>query len=95
MFEIASNPQPQTLSRTPSGAMHADKSVRTNKVGNKIEKIGITNKFTKKVKKFMLEKIFPKNGKIPSEVAIDIEKPSATNFGKTFLKIWVNLGATT
>ena len=95
IFKITSNPNPHTLSKMPKLGIPALMSVSTNKSGNKIEKSGTTIRLTKNERQFSELNISPKNGEIPIEVEIEIEKASAILFGKNFLKNFNKTGLIT
>ena len=83
---------PQSVKRKLKNGMPKHNRTHTHRTGKIKENIGTKIKLAKRDKMLICEYMSAKNGKIKTWADMDMEKESATNFGKIFLKIVLKNG---
>ena len=89
---IKENTYPQSVKRKLKNGMPKHNRTHTHRTGKIKENIGTKIRLAKRDRMLICEYMSAKNGKIKIWADMDMEKESATNFGKIFLKIVLKNG---
>ena len=84
---IKENTYPQSVKRKLKNGIPKHNRTHTHRTGKIKENIGTRIKLAKRDRMLICEYMSAKNGKIKTWADMDMEKESATNFGKIFLKV--------